>query len=712
MHPSAASARLPLTRSTRPGLPARFRIAVGLGLFFVVLATLTRLALVVAGRGELPHSIATLGRIFAAGALLDLWVAAWCLLPWVLYLALLPERWWQARWQRVALSAALACTLFGALFSAAAEWFFFEEFDSRFNFVAVDYLLYPTEVVTNIWQSYPTGRILAALAALVLGLTFVLRRPLARAWERPTPFRERFALLCAHAGVLAVLALSVSPRPLVEHSPDRLVRELTSNGTYAFGEALLGLDAPYDGFYATRDETRTHERLEVLLAEAASTPVGLAPNSSARAIRAIAPEHPWNVVLLLEESLGSEFIGALHPGQDPDGDLSLTPEFDALAREGTLFTQAYATGNRTIRAIEATTSSLPPLPGAPIVSRRGAEDLFTLPGVLGQNGYQTLFVYGGRALFDGMGPYLSANGVQRIVEQSDFPADEFRTAWGVSDQAILDRALTEMDAMEQTGKPFFTMILSVSNHRPYAYPAGTIEPLPGLKRRQNVVRYADWAIGRFFRAAREKSYYDHTLFVVMGDHGARVYGAATIPLGELRGADPHGGARAAAGGRPDRHPGLLARRSADDPRAPRPLLPVPFLRSRPAAHATGGWTRAARPQRRHRPDAQRPDRHPRPAPTDLGLRRRPRERRLQPDRCERPVVTRPRRRRDRLLPVGGPSGEERRLRPRRGGARRRQATRAALARADGATPAGRPPPDQGREAPALGAKSRPSGSCA
>ena len=531
MHPSAASARLPLTRSTRPGLPARFRIAVGLGLFFVVLATLTRLALVVAGRGELPHSIATLGRIFAAGALLDLWVAAWCLLPWVLYLALLPERWWQARWQRVALSAALACTLFGALFSAAAEWFFFEEFDSRFNFVAVDYLLYPTEVVTNIWQSYPTGRILAALAALVLGLTFVLRRPLARAWERPTPFRERFALLCAHAGVLAVLALSVSPRPLVEHSPDRLVRELTSNGTYAFGEALLGLDAPYDGFYATRDETRTHERLEVLLAEAASTPVGLAPNSSARAIRAIAPEHPWNVVLLLEESLGAEFIGALHPGQDPDGDLSLTPEFDALAREGTLFTQAYATGNRTIRAIEATTSSLPPLPGAPIVSRRGAEDLFTLPGVLGQNGYQTLFVYGGRALFDGMGPYLSANGVQRIVEQSDFPADEFRTAWGVSDQAILDRALTEMDAMEQTGKPFFTMILSVSNHRPYAYPAGTIEPLPGLKRRQNVVRYADWAIGRFFRAAREKSYYDHTLFVVMGDHGARVYGAATIPLG-------------------------------------------------------------------------------------------------------------------------------------------------------------------------------------
>ena len=143
-----------------PGLRSRFRLALGLGLVLVVLGTLTRIALVLAGRSEVPHSLATLVRIFAAGALLDIWVAAWCVLPLVLYLALLPERWWQARWQRVALSASLAIILFGTLFVAAAEWFFFEEFDSRFNFVAVDYLLYPTEVVTNIWQSYPTGKIL------------------------------------------------------------------------------------------------------------------------------------------------------------------------------------------------------------------------------------------------------------------------------------------------------------------------------------------------------------------------------------------------------------------------------------------------------------------------------------------------------------------------------------------------------------------------
>ncbi|MEO8274696.1 MAG: LTA synthase family protein [Thermoanaerobaculia bacterium] len=517
----------PAQRDAQEGTAgSRFRIAFVFASFLVALSTLTRIALAFTARGELHASLGTLVRLFAGGMLLDLWVALACTLPLVVYLALLPESWWRARWQKTLLGSGLALVAFGALFVAVAEWFFFEEFDSRFNFVAVDYLLYPTEVVTNIWQSYPTGTVLGVIAALVVGLGFALRRPLQSAWNRPLPARQRLTVVAAHAALIAILAVGASPRRLVEHSPDRLVRELTSNGYLAFGEALLGLDAPFDGFYSTRDETAVHRRLETLLTEPASAPVALAADSSAREIRALSPRRPWNVVLILEESLGSEFIGALHPQQNE----GLTPSFDALTQEGTLFTQAYSTGNRTIRAIEATTSSLPPLPGAPIVHRRGAHGLFTLAGLLGEQGYQTLFVYGGRALFDGMGPYLSANGVQRIVEQSDFPSTEFTTAWGVSDQAIFDRSLAEMESMDRSGKPFFTSILTVSNHRPYTYPEGTIAPLPGLKRRQNVVRYADWAIGRFFAAARTRPFYDHTMFVVMGDHGARVYGAATIPL--------------------------------------------------------------------------------------------------------------------------------------------------------------------------------------
>ena len=73
-------------------------------------------------------------------------------------------------------------------------------------------------------------------------------------------------------------------------------------------------------------------------------------------------------------------------------------------------------------------------------------------------------------------------------------------------------------------------MLSVSNHKPYAYPAGRVAADPNARKRINAVMYADWALGRFMRQARAHPWFDNTLFVLMGDHGARVYGASEIPL--------------------------------------------------------------------------------------------------------------------------------------------------------------------------------------
>jgi phosphoglycerol transferase MdoB-like AlkP superfamily enzyme len=100
----------------------------------------------------------------------------------------------------------------------------------------------------------------------------------------------------------------------------------------------------------------------------------------------------------------------------------------------------------------------------------------------------------------------------------------------VSDEAIFDKALAQMDSLHATGRPFYTLVLSVSNHRPYTYPAGRIAADPNEKKRINVVQYADWALGRFVRQARTHAFFDSTVFVLMGDHGPRVYGAAEIPL--------------------------------------------------------------------------------------------------------------------------------------------------------------------------------------
>jgi phosphoglycerol transferase MdoB-like AlkP superfamily enzyme len=511
-------ARLLLTES-------RYRLPVIFVGFYMTVWLLTRLGLLVFQHALARNGAGPVLEALAVGEAFDLVSALWLAAPMVLFLTILPERWFQGRATRGFLFLWMAIAAFSGLFVAAAEYFFFEEFNGRFNFVAVDYLIYPTEVVDNIWQSYHTGIILTLIGIATAGLLWALRRPMRAAWERRAPGLQRLAFLGGYAAVLALVSWLISPT-LARISDDRALNELAGNGYYSFFMALLGSDAPYDGLYATRPQAANLARLHRLLAEPAAAPAAFAPDSTLRPILPLNPERRMNVVIVLEESLGSEFIGALNPNMKE----SLTPQYDALTREGTLLTHAFSTGNRTIRAIEATTSSLPPLPGGSIVRRDQSVDLFTLPELLKSRGYQTMFVYGGRALFDGMGKYLSHNGVDRIVDQKDFPDGTFTTAWGACDEAIFTKALQEMDGLAATGKPFYSLVLSVSNHRPFTFPQDQIKAEPRFHRRENVVRYADHALGRFMREAKSHPFYRNTVFVLMGDHGARVYGAAEIPL--------------------------------------------------------------------------------------------------------------------------------------------------------------------------------------
>ena len=518
---------------TRSGVAraGRFGWALVLVGALVALATITRLAIVAWQRpaADAPHVAAAL----AVGLVYDVAVALWLAAPLALYLALVPSARWPRAGQRRLRRAWLASALFGAVFVAVAEVIFFDEFDGRFNFVAVDYLVYPTEVTSNIWQSYPVIPALAAVALVTLLLMRALRGTLRRIDDAGAPSAwARLGLVTGWAFALALTAATVTPR-LARVSADRELAELATSGYYTFAQALLGRDAPYAGLYATRPDDVLLPRLTRMVAAPTDVPVA-GDGPTTRLIAGSPAPRRLNVVVVLEESLGSAYIGALHPRDPRDfrpGDSgSYTPEFDALAREGTLLTHAYSTGNRTIRALEATTASIPPLPGVSIVRRPASVGLFTLPALLRERGYATEFIYGGHAMFDGMGAYMRNNGVERVVDQAAFPDTAFTTAWGVSDEAIFDRALVELDSLHATGRPFHVTVLTVSNHKPYSYPAGRIAQDPAAHRRTHAVRYADWALGRFMREARTHAFYDGTLFVLMGDHGARVYGAAEIPL--------------------------------------------------------------------------------------------------------------------------------------------------------------------------------------
>ncbi|HWI59113.1 MAG TPA: LTA synthase family protein [Bacillota bacterium] len=470
-----------------------------------------------------PLSPADMGRAFLAGAQRDLLVGLLVTAPLFGWLLFTPAHRAQTRWHRLLFWSGCLGFWFVQIFLLFIEYFFFEEFKSRFNTVAVDYLIYPQEVFINIWQSYHVGLILVLCLGLSVGWLIVARKLFGAMWDTPLSGKARWRLLAAVTTLLIALVATLDFKG-AHISQDRTLNEIANNGAISFVAAAWTRHLDYAAFYKTLPKEEAYQRVRRLLSEP-----GTQFSAEGQSIQRRIPGDPTrprlNVVLFLEESLGSEFWGCL--GRPT----TLTPEMDQLAtEEGLLFANIYASGNRTVRGMEGVLSSFPPLPGDSIVKRDRSDNVETLARVLKRDGYSTLFLYGGRGVFDGMRSYAVRNGYDRFIEQKHFEHPTFTTIWGVCDEDLFARTVEECRALNQSGQPFFATALSVSNHKPYTYPKGRIPEDPEQRRRENAVKYSDHALGQFFRAAKKEAFWTNTLFVVVADHGARVYGSQSIPI--------------------------------------------------------------------------------------------------------------------------------------------------------------------------------------
>ena len=184
-----------------------------------------------------------------------------------------------------------------------------------------------------------------------------------------------------------------------------------------------------------------------------------------------------------------------------------------------------------MRGLEAITASFPPIPTVSILRRRGNQGIATWGQVMNELGYRSSFLYGGYGYFDDMNSFFAGNGFQ-VLDRTDIENVRFENVWGVSDEDLFDRAIQHYDEQYASGKPFFSIIMTTSNHKPYTFRPGLeqegIKPEGGG--RQSGVRYADYALAYFLREAAKQPWFDNTVFVVVADHGARVYGKAEIPL--------------------------------------------------------------------------------------------------------------------------------------------------------------------------------------
>lgn len=461
------------------------------------------------------------------GTLFDLGTGVWVMLPLALLAWLLPDTPRGAfvlRWIALPLSFELAA---GLVFVAAAEFVFWNEFGTRFNFIAVDYLVYTNEVIGNIRQSYPLPLLLAGVGVAAAALFALGARPLWRATQ-PAAAASRIGRRSLNFGLLALLpvlsvgALDVRLHDFTDNLPSA---QLAGNGIFEFLHAFRYNEIDYAQFYKTQAPETTARVLQDEWFGGAphAQPASTTALPLERQVTAAGPMKRLNVVLVSVESLSADFMAAFG---NTDG---ITPRLDALAGQSLFFTNLYATGTRTVRGLEALTLSVPPTPGHSIVKRPDNGNLFTLGGVFAAQGYEPIYLYGGYSYFDNMQAFFGGNGYT-VIDRASLAKDEisYENIWGVADEDLFKLALRELDQRHAAGRPFFAHVMTTSNHRPYSYPKGRIDIPPGSGR-NGAVKYTDWAIGQFIDQARAKPWFNDTVFLIVADHCASSRGKTDLP---------------------------------------------------------------------------------------------------------------------------------------------------------------------------------------
>lgn len=403
-----------------------------------------------------------------------------------------------------------------------SEYFFWNEFGVKYNFIAVNYLIYTNEVIGNIMESYPVIPIFSALF-LVTGIVayFILKKSRNYIDNIPT-ISEKVKITAIYLGLFALSLIAIPTLAKTENSKNVFVNELQANGLYKFYLAFENSKLDYFKFY----KTLPNDEAFALLKKQFPTING---NSTKRIITGDSLENHKNVVLITIESYSADFMKMYGNEQ------SITPFLDSLAQKSLLFMNLYATGNRTVRGLEAVTLCLPPTAGESVVKREDNKNKFSTGAVFRQKGYNVKYLYGGDAFFDNMQDFFSGNGYE-IVDKSSFTPEEitFSNVWGVCDEDMYNKAIKVMNAEEKENKPFFNHIMTVSNHRPFTYPNNKID-IPGdTKSREGGVKYTDYSLKRFFEMASKQSWFKNTIFVVVADHCASSAGKTELPLDKYR----------------------------------------------------------------------------------------------------------------------------------------------------------------------------------
>lgn len=515
----------------------RYSVLLAFMQVFIASSFLIRLILFVFSINKADFTLIGVVSLFSLGFVYDLGVALFLVALYNFYLLMLPGRWVNSRLNKIVTYGWLFLILLISFFSFFAELTFWQEFESRFNFIAVDYLIYTYEVVNNINESYPLPLLIGGVVLMVLLVMFLFHRKkvFKTSFESVTPFKKRLRISGSLLALLGIYSFLLS-NSASEFSANRYQNELAKAGIYSFFSAFKNNELNYNDFYSLMPKDQAYGLMRNDLKEPGSRFVNEG-NSIKRTISNSGPVYKPNVIMITVESLSADFMA--HFGNTEN----LMPVLDSLADKSLLFTNMYATGTRTVRGMEALTLSIPPTPGSSIVRRQGNENLQTVGYIFKTAGYSRTFYYGGDGYFDNMNEYFGSNGFDitdrgrniklgdsYLTKRTVIPDEKvhFENAWGISDEDLFEAVINGSEAHYKAGQPFYSFVMTTSNHRPFTFPKDKITKEQGS--REAAVRYTDFAIGEFLKNLQKKPWYKNTVVIIVADHCASSAGKNEIDI--------------------------------------------------------------------------------------------------------------------------------------------------------------------------------------